>query len=508
MLIHRALRLPRPVSLTLLLIATACLVSQAQTSQTQLQVVHSFSGIGSYKSPVVQTADGALYGVTVREGVFGEGMIYRVSGAGFAMLHSFSGSDGRRPTGIMRAADGNFYGMTNSGGSADFGVVFRSTTLLDDVWTVSVLHTFGPDDPGGVLPQAGLIQAYDGMLYGTTEFGPRFPDGKWGNGAVIRLAADGTGYSVPHVFSDPGYPFQGVIQALDGSFYGTAAWSSKSSNGAVYRLAADGTFAAFPIPAESSSSLTPFPTVIQGADGDFYGTVSYGDSQLGRIFRMARDGSAFTILHRFNGTDGSNPHAALVQGTDGNFYGTTLTGGAYGNGTVFRMTPAGEFLVLQSFNGANGANPDSPLIQGADGNFYGTTRGGGAAAGGVLFRLIVRPDTTPPLIASVTATPDTLWPADHRMVAVSIAVSVSDAEDPAPACAIADVTSSEPVEGQRDGDLSPDWFVTGALTLDLRAERLATGNGRLYTITVRCADASSNASTNSVVVTVPRDMHP
>lgn len=292
---RRSDRLTGLVSLTLLLIAIAASALQAQT---QLEVVYSFSGMGSYKSAVVQTPDGAFYGVTVNGGTSGKCTIYKLSDTGFVILHSFSGADGAMPTGIMRATDGNFYGMTNGGGSANQGVVFRMINLINNV---SVLHNFGPNDPGGILPQAGLMQASDGMLYGTTQFGPMFSDGTFGKGAVIRLARDGTGYSVPHVFSDPGYSFQGVIQALDHYFYGTAAWSSQSSNGAIYEMAADGTFAAFPIPAEASSQVAPFPTLIQAADGDFYGTISGGDSQHGKIFKMTRDGSAFTILHRFAG---------------------------------------------------------------------------------------------------------------------------------------------------------------------------------------------------------------
>ena len=79
------------------------------------------------------------------------------------------------------------------------------------------------------------------------------------------------------------------------------------------------------------------------------------------------------VLYSFNGPDGGDPSAALVQGADGNFYGTTTYGGTYGEGTVFRMTTNGTLTTLLSFNYSNGAYPYAGLVQGADGNFYGTT---------------------------------------------------------------------------------------------------------------------------------------
>ncbi len=81
--------------------------------------------------------------------------------------------------------------------------------------------------------------------------------------------------------------------------------------------------------------------------------------------------------------DGGNPTGPLVQGSDGNFYGTTTFGGTYSRGTVFRATPAGEITTLYSFNGdSDGAGPVNGVVIGRDGNFYGTTSGGSLLPGG------------------------------------------------------------------------------------------------------------------------------
>jgi hypothetical protein len=81
---------------------------------------------------------------------------------------------------------------------------------------------------------------------------------------------------------------------------------------------------------------------------------------------------------------------------------------------------------------------------------------------------------------------------------------VKDICDTSPSCRIVSVTSNEPVTGQGD-HTSPDWVVTGNLTLDLRAERSGVGNGRLYWIKVRCTDDSGNSSTRTATVRVPHD---
>jgi hypothetical protein len=97
------------------------------------------------------------------------------------------------------------------------------------------------------------------------------------------------------------------------------------------------------------------------------------------------------------------------------------------------------------------------------------------------------------------------------MVPVLLTAQVNEAVDPAPTTLIVSVTSNEPVngDGDGDGDTAPDWEITGALTLNLRAERRGDGNGRIYTITVESRDVSGNASVRTVTVSVPKSQeHP
>ena len=92
------------------------------------------------------------------------------------------------------------------------------------------------------------------------------------------------------------------------------------------------------------------------------------------------------------------------------------------------------------------------------------------------FNVTVR-DKTAPVIASVKPSVTVLTPPDHRMVPVTVAVTMSDLVDASPVCRITSVLSNEPISGTGTGDLSPDWYLTGNLTVNLRAERKSTGTG-------------------------------
>jgi hypothetical protein len=113
--------------------------------------------------------------------------------------------------------------------------------------------------------------------------------------------------------------------------------------------------------------------------------------------------------------------------------------------------------------------------------------------------------TTPLTIKSVTASPNTLWPPNHKMVPVKVTVSATSPGNPTPVCQIRSVASNEPVDGTGDGDTAPDWQITGALTVNLRAERAGDNNARVYTITVQCTDKAGNKATKDVTVTVSHD---
>ncbi|MGZ5544833.1 MAG: FG-GAP repeat protein, partial [Limisphaerales bacterium] len=108
-----------------------------------------------------------------------------------------------------------------------------------------------------------------------------------------------------------------------------------------------------------------------------------------------------------------------------------------------------------------------------------------------------------PVIVSATASPNQLFPPNHKLVPVTITVNATGSFV---SCVILGVRSNQPINGKGDGNTSPDWIITGDLTLLLRAER--AGNiktDRVYTITILCADSFGNTARREVAVTVPHD---
>jgi uncharacterized repeat protein (TIGR03803 family) len=195
--------------------------------------------------------------------------------------------------------------------------------------------------------------------------------------------------TVLHSFGGPPndceVPEAPLIQGSDGDFYGTASSlsSDMSGSGCVFKIDSTGTVTV--LHAWGFAIAYPMAPLVQASDGFFYGTTSGDIYNFGTVFKIDSAGN-FTSLHSFNGNDGANPQSALVEGTDGNFYGTTLGGGAHSRGTVFKMTPSGTVTTLHSFSSGD-VGPVAGLIQASDGLFYGTTFSGGSHGKGSIFKI-------------------------------------------------------------------------------------------------------------------------
>ncbi|MGZ8831480.1 MAG: hypothetical protein ACXW2Q_14010 [Thermoanaerobaculia bacterium] len=110
-------------------------------------------------------------------------------------------------------------------------------------------------------------------------------------------------------------------------------------------------------------------------------------------------------------------------------------------------------------------------------------------------------DTTPPLIVRITAFPAILWPPNHKMIPVTFQVVAVDLVSSTLVSHITSIISNQSEDGHGDGNTSPDWRITGALTADLRAER-AGDSDRIYTITIVTIDESGNQARGTVQVRV------
>jgi uncharacterized repeat protein (TIGR03803 family) len=181
-------------------------------------------------------------------------------------------------------------------------------------------------------------------------------------------------------------PFSSLIQGRDGNLFGTASTGGAHGQGTVFRVSPSGTLTAvhgFCEQTNCTDGAYPTGALVLGIDGSLYGTSQDGGaSGLGTVFKVAPNG-AFLVLHSFDGTDGSFPAAGLVLASDGNFYGTTSEGGTSsscgGCGTVFRISPTGTLTTLHSFDETDGAFPEASLVQGNNSDLYGTTIEGGTS---------------------------------------------------------------------------------------------------------------------------------
>jgi len=298
------------------------------------------------------------------------------------ILHSFNISDGMDPyAGLVQATNGNLYGTTIEGGANFFGTVFKITTG----GTLTTVHNFAGYPSDGETSYAVLLQDSNGNLYGTTTSG-----GSVGAGTVFRMTLGGT-VTILHNFgsTDGETPYAGLIQASNGNLYGTTYNGGVYNGGTVFKITPTGTLTTLDsFTGSGTEGDFPYGGLVQATNGNLYGTTYNGGTNgQGTVFEVTPSGT-LTTLHDFDLTDGAGPYAQLVQATNGNFYGTTGLGGASGAGTVFKVTPSGTLTSLYSFSGsADGGDPISGLIQATDGNLYGTTNSGGASGKGTIFKI-------------------------------------------------------------------------------------------------------------------------
>ena len=329
----------------------------------------------------------------------------------YQQLAVFNGTNGDAPQGsVIQGTDGNFYGTTKSGGVGDCpgkcGTIFKMTPQGN----LTTLYDFckkGGACIDGYYPVAALLLGKDGNFYGTTSSGGNIPQGDSGvpSGTVFKITPKGALHQIYSFCKtwpcpDGAVPESALIQGTDGNFYGTTYGGGANGNyGTIFKVTPTGaltTLYSFCALTDCLDGELPTAGLVQGTDGNFYGTAQRGGTCLenpcdpfenaGTIFKITPTGE-LTTLHYFcnqtNCADGAEPSTALIQGTDGNFYGTTFGGGSDTSGTTFKITPAGSFTLL---DGTGFFYPNG-LIQATDGNFYGTEINGGGDNSGAVFQM-------------------------------------------------------------------------------------------------------------------------
>ncbi len=495
-------------------------VFKVNTDGTGFTTLHSFTAVFPYSYPDGTNSDGAnpigglvlsgnsLYGTAEFGGSSGHGTIFRLStdGTGFTILHSFSGTPSIAVSSPFTNSDGGntLYGTAGGGGSSGAGTVFAVNT---DGKAFTTLHAFTAlvgypynTNSDGVGP-AGLA------LSGNSLYGTAVQGGAWNGGTVFAVNTDGTGFTILHHFA--GSPSDGAIPYAYGglilsgnTLYGTAAAGGSAGNGTVFEVNSDGT-GFTNLHNFTATYLYPFYYYNPYADYYYY-YYGYYDP--------------YYVVYVNINPDGADPVAQLIL-SGNTLYGTTEVGGSSRAGTVFSLsfpppvaqckhvTVSADVSCMADASIDDGSfDPDGDtitLVQSPPGPYplgdtsvtLTVTDIHGVSDSCVATVTVA--DTTPPKILNIVANPNVLWPANHRLIPVNLIVDAVDNCDPSAEVRIVNVSSNEP-----QNPLAPDWQITGAQSLDLRAERLGKGQGRIYTIVVQCKDASGNLTTASVDVSV------
>lgn len=362
-------------SLCLLSVGSAAFAGGTFVTQYTFPALTGASSTGAYPEweLVQRTGTTELYGVAPKGGTLGGGTLYKTGTSGtLTVIRNFGASgdiNGSRPNGPVLNYSGSLYGVTLLGGSNNAGVLYR--------WNPSTgykrLYSFGTGT-SGASPSGQLLLANDGNIYGVTTSG-----GACGNGTVYRFVVSTGVITNLHSFcGDEGRaPLTGVIQASNGSLYGTAYNGGAFDRGTLYKLSLAGAFSRLHS-FGSVESAPRFPSrLTQGKNGLLYGA-SWGGGFMGvgTIFSSTLTGSVTVQAEMGLGdSDLQNPskNAALLEKFTGVFYGVSYANG----GSVYQFRASTKAVsLIHSFGGWSPGWPLAGLTVGPDGNLWGNTTDG------------------------------------------------------------------------------------------------------------------------------------
>jgi uncharacterized repeat protein (TIGR03803 family) len=321
---------------------------------TTLHSFCSVSGCADGENPyagVIQGSSGNFYGTTLDGGPYGFGTVFQITKNGvLTTLHAFCSqtgcTDGGFPYGgLISTASGNFYGTTEFGGTHGHGTVFE----ISPAGVLTTLYNFCAQNgcTDGENPYSGLVQAANGNFYGVTFSGG--VNGPYG--AIFEITSTGTLTTLYSFCAQSGCldgkgPQSALVLGAGGDLYGTTSSGGAAGDGTVFRITPTGaltTLYSFCAQSGCADGKAPQGTLILGNDGNLYGTTTGGGNNgNGTGYRITMSG-VLTTLYSFCSqsgcADGNLPYAGLIQSTNGQFYGTTYYGGSSGNyGSVFNLT--------------------------------------------------------------------------------------------------------------------------------------------------------------------------
>ena len=274
------------------------------TSAGDLTVLHNFAAQGSTNdgceplAPPIQATNGDFYGTTSFCGANNYGTVYRLTLAGaYTMLYSFQGppNDTVLPLGLIEGTNGDLWGVGN-GWIISGGGVFKMTLAGKE----SLVYTFEPNAEGAYVngegPYANLIQATNGDFYGTTEEG-----GSANEGTIFQITAAGKEtvlYSFPNQ-TDGAYPSLPLTQAPNGLLFGAATDCAGGgcAQAGLFDITTKGAYKnVYLYPLVCSNCGQPEAPLLLSTNGTFYSTTEQGGVGVGSFYSLTNGYSPFISL--------------------------------------------------------------------------------------------------------------------------------------------------------------------------------------------------------------------
>ena len=328
-------------------------------------------------------SNGKLYGFTDRGGAEGAGVLfeYDLNTNHYTKKIDLNSSNGGYPDGsLIQAPNGKLYSAVAGGGNGNKG------TLIEyDFVTNTLLKKADFNNSTGSNPKGTMVLASNGKFYGITPFGGA---STWG--ALFEydyIANTLTGKFLGFNISIGYAPTAGLAEAPNGKLYGSTVGGGLTDWGTLFEFDYLTNTYTKKIDLDSIKGGKPLSQLMLASDGYFYGTTStLGSNSSGTLFRYDYVQNIYTKLYDFSTANGSNPNGRLLETSNGILMGMTKTGGNNNRGVVFEYNIQQGIYIKKQDLDTIGATPMGSLSS-LNGKLYGLTSKGGVNNDGTLFEI-------------------------------------------------------------------------------------------------------------------------
>lgn len=354
---------------------------------TAISVAHSFTIVNSGSRPyvnaqLVQLSNGKMYGVTSSRGVNNGGVLFEYDPATgvYTKKFDFATATGREPHGALALANnGKLYGLTSGGGANNVGVIYEYDPAAN-----SYAKKIDLTAANGSVPYGNSLYLHsNGKFYGMTVSG-----GSSNFGVLFEYDPDTNTYTKKIDFNgtaNGANPYGRLMVTSTGKVFGVTSQGGASNQGIVFEYSPSTNTLTKRADFSSSKGANPFDGLVEGNNNLLYGVAAVN----GSLFEFNPSTNALTKKVDFNLSspdNGTFPYGTLVKSANGKLYGMTSSGGSFNHGVLFEYdVSTNTFSKKINLEEPNGSSPYGSLMLASNGSFYGMTYQGGATYQGVLF---------------------------------------------------------------------------------------------------------------------------